>query len=672
VLILVVSPLAGRSATVEAAFDSASDIPVTATQFQAAGNELAITLGFDPLPGDQLTVVEVTGLEPVDGEFSNLAHGQTVILSHEGNPYPYVANYYGGNGNDLVLHWANTEVYAWGSNAYGQLGIPYIQDHPGTPFSSVPVSSMNAASAFRNRFPVAIAHSQVHALALCSDGTVIGWGSDQVGRLGNGTDSDIPGFTELVSTGVLSGKRIKSIAAGYSFGLALCTDGTIVSWGSNQYGQLGTGSESTYSTVPVLVDQTGVLAGRQVVSIAAGGSLALAVCADGGVVSWGSGALGRDGPDSQSSPAEVDRSGVLASRSVVSVSTDTNFGKFVLAICSDGAVVTWGNNDSGQLGVGDQIDRPIPVLVGSNGALSGKSVVAGTAGRNHSVVVCSDNSLVSWGANSQGALGNGTTDDSSLPVAVDQTGILAGRRVTSLSASGMGTVATCSDGFLIGWGQIHTPASDQTRPFAVGDRGVLAGRAVVQAVISSFSVIALCSDGLIAGWGVNGSRILGELQDYVVNTPAAIRADEDDTHPFEKPVLAVVCGGDHSHALTSDGKVWSWGSNAHGALGAGLPLQNEASHPTPVEVPIPGAAEGRRVSSIVVGYKHGVALCTDGSLFAWGNASNGLLGAVGISNPSTTPVPVDQSGALAGKRVIRIRAHESYSVALCSDGSLVT
>lgn len=667
---LFLVPVAGESATLEASFGSATDIPVSAPSYQAAGNAVSFSLGFAPAAGMRLTVVNITGLDPIEGEFSNLAHGQTVVLSHGGTDYPFVANYFGGNGNDLVLHPAETEVFSWGSNSFSQLGVAMISNGVGSTGSAVPLSVKPLVPGLRHRIPVSIACGPDHMLALRSDGAVIGWGRGEYGRLGNGALEGAFKSAELVRSGVLAGKTIKSIAVGNEFGMALCTDGTLASWGDNSKGQLGTGPASTGSKAsPVLVDQSGVLAGRQVVSIAAGGDLALAVCADGGVVSWGSGALGRGGLQFNRSPGDVDRSGVLASRSVVSIHTN---GSLVLAICSDGSAVTWGGNSFGQLGVGDKISRVSPELVDRSTTLAGKSVVAGAVGFYHAIVLCSDGSLASWGYNSHGPLGNGTTTDSLVPVPVDQSGVLAGRPVVSINAAGYGSFAMCSDGLLVGWGDVLMEGYDQKKPFAIGNLGVLAGRVVVQAAVGNGVAAALCSDGTLAAWMRRGSGQTGFFEVPGGTLPFSVVPEGETTHPFGQPVLSLANGRFHSHALLADGSVWSWGSNSFGQLGAGLASWSIGQSLEPVKVAIPGFSETRRVAAIAAGMNHSLALCTDGSLFAWGGAGYGLLGDAGQSGSSQSPVPVDQSGALSGKRVIRIRAEEKFSMALCSDGSLVT
>jgi hypothetical protein len=108
--------------TVNALWNTATDVPVTANGYTATGNTVNFTLNFAPGTGTDLTVVNNTGLGFINGTFDNLAQGQAVALSYGGVTYRFVANYYGGSGNDLVLVWASNRAFAWGSNGAGQLG----------------------------------------------------------------------------------------------------------------------------------------------------------------------------------------------------------------------------------------------------------------------------------------------------------------------------------------------------------------------------------------------------------------------------------------------------------------------------------------------------------------------------------------------------------------------
>ena len=96
-----------------------------------------------------------------------------------------------------------------------------------------------------------------HTIAAKADGTVYTWGYNNYGQLGNGntgTGSNVP--VAVYTSGVLSGKTITQVAAGYFHSIALASDATVYTWGYNYYGQLGNGNTGTDSNVPVAVNQS--------------------------------------------------------------------------------------------------------------------------------------------------------------------------------------------------------------------------------------------------------------------------------------------------------------------------------------------------------------------------------------------------------------------------------
>ena len=90
---------------VAATYVTGTEVAVKSNGIEVEGKTLNITLEFAPSPGTQLVVVRNTGPGIIRGRFNNLAQGQTIELSYAGLVYHFVANYYGGNGNDLVLLW---------------------------------------------------------------------------------------------------------------------------------------------------------------------------------------------------------------------------------------------------------------------------------------------------------------------------------------------------------------------------------------------------------------------------------------------------------------------------------------------------------------------------------------------------------------------------------------
>ena len=232
-----------------------------------------VTLGYAPTPGTSLMLVKNTGLNFIQGQFANLAQGQTVPLTYNGVTYNFAANYYGGTGNDLVLQWAGMGPVVWGGQSFD------VRSYT-SPFK-------------------AIAAGELHTVALKTDGTVVAWGFNGSGR------TTVPAGLSGVST----------IAAGAAHSVALKTDGTVVAWGNNGSGQTtvpaGLSGVSAiaaggYHTVALKTDgtvvawgyndygQTTVPAGLSgVIAIAAGGDHTVALKTDGTVVAWGSNGSGQ-------------------------------------------------------------------------------------------------------------------------------------------------------------------------------------------------------------------------------------------------------------------------------------------------------------------------------------------------------------------------------------------
>lgn len=483
--------------------------PLSLSGLNAADNVIELKLTHQPLTGRTLNVIGNTGLDFIQGNFTNLAHGQVINLLYEGRSYPFVANYYGGDGNDLVLQWADTALHGWGANASSQLGTG-----DGTKGPVLTVSPVERSPRAGTNFGLAAGY--MHSLALAADGKVSAWGSNTFGQLGDGskTSSDRPVI--VPAAGALSRKTVVAVAAGAFHSLALCSDGTVAAWGYNNHGQLGNGNTTT-ATQPVAVDASGALANKQVVAIAAGAYHSIARCSDGSVVAWGfngTGALGNNSTTGSSVPVLVTFPSVstpvtaiaagqyhsvalLEDGSVYSwgfndhgqlghgtranalqplpvtlsqkASRIAAGGSHSLAQLQDGKLFAWGNGASGQLGDGARLDRlaPVPVLGYGTGPIEGEAVESLAAGMSHSVAFFSSGRAATWGDNAFGQLGNGTTNGSDLPVSVTPSpdGRLISA-VTSSSAShvlaslgwdrsGSGATQEAAAPALLAWRQLH-------------------------------------------------------------------------------------------------------------------------------------------------------------------------------------------------------------------------
>ena len=327
-----------------------------------------------------------------------------------------------------------------------------------------------------------------------------------------------------------------------------------------------------------------------------------------------------------------------------------------LAVTSSGAVFAWGWNIVGQLGNGSTNGSPVPVKVRLPG---GTKVTGVSAGFAHSVALTSIGAVLAWGKNYNGNLGNGSTSDSGVPVKVS---LPAGTKVTAVAAGGEHNLAVTSTGAVLAWGY---GADGQLGNGGTGSSGtpvnvtLPAGIKVTAVAAGALHSLAVTSTGAVLAWGYNGDGELGDGSTTNSNVPVKVKL------PSGVKVIAVAAGGYYSLALTSTGAVLAWGYNADGELGDG----GTADSKVPVKVKVPGKATAiaaggplEGVGSTAAGPGHGLAVTSNGAVFAWGYNSDGELG---NGSTETSHVPVKVKMPAAGK-VIAIAAGQISSLAMTS------
>ena len=526
-------------------------------------------------------------------------------------------------------------VYGWGN------------DFPNSPTQ---LSGLSGA--------VAVAHGR-HSLILKSNGTVLARGLNEYGQLGDGTIT--PCCTEVVGPVQVSGlSDVVAIAVGGAHSIALKSDGTVWTWGLNHKGQLGVvGGDSSIPVQVVGLGGVGFLAG--VVAIAAGDSHSLALGNDGTVWAWGynaDGELGFSGPDSRTPVQVTALSGVVAI---------TAGGLYSVALSSDGTVWAWGWNGEGELGTGqagNPYSTPTPQHVGG-GSFSG--VVGISSYENHTLAVKSDGTVWAWGTNQFGQLGNGSTASSPTPVQVlglsGAVAISAGP-MFSLALTNDGTVWAWGNNFLGGLGNGSREPSCGTNPVPSCSHSMatqVPGLSGVVAISAGwYSSLALQSQAVVGAWGWNRYGQLGNgVGDGLTNLKSIV--------PFQAGeltgVAAIGQGWRHSLAVTSNGHVWGWGSNEYGELGADPGALAYSTTPVAVQ---PGTLYG--VVAVAGMAWTSLALKSDGSVWAWGDNSDGLLGIGQDSSVvpySDTPVQV-----IGLSDVVAIAGGLIHALALKSDGTV--
>jgi alpha-tubulin suppressor-like RCC1 family protein len=382
--------------------------------------------------------------------------------------------------------------------------------------------------------------------------SALGWGENLYGQTGNGTPTKAGCFCINNPTPVKGLSDATQISAGSDHTLALHAGGTVTAWGYNFAGQLGNGTTSE-SAAPIPVSGL-----TDVAAVAAGIEHNLALLANGTVMAWGDNSQGElgvggsqfggGGPEKcGTSPCTKVPLAVPGLSDVVAIDA----GYYTsLALLGNGTVMAWGYDNTGQLGDGtgsqsgcECADHPVPVQ-GVSGAM------AISLGESHAMALLGNGTVTAWGLNSNGQIGNGTTIQSPPP--------------------------TC---------------------FCVGPTGVS---------------------------GLTG------------------------------PVREIAAGAEHSLALLAGGNAQAWGFNNKGQLG------NGSIDVTGCEcVPTPGAVSGlSHVESVAAGTYHSLALLTDGSVRAWGYNVRGQLGD-GSETDRRAPVPV---GGVSGASDVSAGEYTSFAL----------
>ena len=404
--------------------------------------------------------------------------------------------------------------------------------------------------------------------------------SDTFGRVSAGASAQVDDVCTVTIAGSIGGREIYSDdieltlrnprpiqLAGRGFNsCVLFEGGRVKCWGDNSSGQVGIGQATsgtterigdhdteTGSNLPFLDFGTG----RTAVNVALGYSNACAVLDNGKVKCWGLNAsrqLGNGDAINQKAPVSV----VLEQNEQAKMVTAGHFHACALLVGGD--IKCWGDRTFGQLGDG--------TLAASSSIgpervnLSGAIFVA--AGYHHTCAILGSGAVKCWGNGNHGRLGNGASQQNSVPVSV---GLGQGRTALSLRAGGSHTCAVLDNDTVKCWGNGahgrlgdgHTTNRDQAVAVSLGSngetaKGVFTGRK---------HTCAILNDDSLKCWGENSKGQLGIGSTTNQTGPAAVDLGSSLT------IKDVALGESHSCALLSDHTVKCWGEHKYGSLGAG-------------------------------------------------------------------------------------------------------
>jgi alpha-tubulin suppressor-like RCC1 family protein len=343
-----------------------------------------------------------------------------------------------------------------------------------------------------------------HACAMLSSGTAECWGNNDGGQLGNGTTNF---SASAVAVSNLTG--VTAVAPGVEHTCALLSGGAVSCWGNNSDGELGNGTTTSSSTPVAVPNLTGVTA------IAAGSLQTCALLSNGTVECWGNWSESLDGT-LNSWTTSLTSTTPVAIPNLTAVTAISAGDEYACALVVAGAVECWGNNEAGQLGSGPMTFSSTPVSVPT---LTG--AVAISAGREHACALLSDGTVGCWGGNDEGQLGDGTTTPSSTPVAVTT---LIGTKLAGAVAVAAGAFHTCallSGGTVVCWGANEVGELGNAMNFAsyspVLTYGVTGATAIAAGAAYS---CARLSGGTAECWG--GNNGLGDFDTTTAYSPIPV------------------------------------------------------------------------------------------------------------------------------------------------------
>jgi alpha-tubulin suppressor-like RCC1 family protein len=330
---------------------------------------------------------------------------------------------------------------------------------------------------------------------------------------------------------------------------------------------------------------------------------------------------------------------------------------FTVGLKTDGSLWTWGQNSRGQLGNGTTADANAPLHVGT----AAWSAIA--AGGNHVAAISTAGALYGWGENAKGEVGDSSFTDRAKPTQVgalhDWISVAAGADQTLGLRPGHSVYP--DKGSLWAWGgndmgQVgNNSTNPQTVPIELHIEPALAFGGGDSFSIASQGVLPPATSGaMTSAWGFNGFGQLstGNTMNHIAPVPS-LNAQQMILGSFD----ALSVGSGHVLAL-QNGTLFTWGLNSHGQLGNGsttnLSYATQASVPSAVQ----------RWTAVAAGGQHSVGIKADGTLWAWGWNASGQLGD-GTTTDRPAPVPIGTD-----THWVAVAAGFAHTLAIKSDGSL--
>ena len=530
-------------------------------------------------------------------------------------------------------------LWAWGENTTGQLGTGDTLARS-SPVQIGTLSNWSKVVCSAND----ITNTINSALAIKTDGTLWAWGINTAGRLGDGTTI---ARSSPVQIGTLTNWKEVAVIVGNTTTqstVAVKTDGTLWTWGANNWGQLGSGTTIPRSS-PV---QVGTLTNWR--TVGSGNLCAVLLKTDN--TYWTAGIASRAGNAALgviSSPVQI---GTLSDWSFVSVS-----GPYAVAIKTGGSLWAWGTAASAA-GDGSGVAKSSPVRVGT---LS--DWISAAPSGTGSIAIRSNGSVWAWGEN--------TIQNGNFPTVANAPVSFTTITNAAKVSGGFNTntpapyyVLTSDGGLNLRGSQFAQVAANGIVPPALGNAGmprsspVQIGAAGWKTIIGGEAwCFGIRTDNSLYAWGRNNAGVLGLSTQNSFVSPVLVSTN---SYTSIGTMGSGTNSWDFTVAVRSDGTLWSWGDNTYGQLGSGTTIPRSS----PVQVGT--LSDWRQVAARSV-QPAVTAIKTNGTLWTWGSNSSGVLAGGAFDPPVIRSSPVQVGTLTNWSKVVQTG---NTALALKTDGTI--
>ena len=518
------------------------------------------------------------------------------------------------------------DLYAWGSNSNGQLGIN------NTDSKNYATRVLNNEGTEPLYSIVDIAAGSNSSIAMDRGGNVYTWGRNDRGQLGigNTTDKYLPQIT-------LCSQAIK-IDQGATESIILRPSGTVETWGYNGSGGLGVGNTSN-ATLP------GTTNTANVVDISSGACTTLVRNISGNVYFAGDNSFGKFGNATTTNSTTYTASTVPTDSSSGIKSINVS-GRNTRILFNDGTLWTTGDNTYKQLSDGTTATQSTSFVQGLNSdgteisnakniGSSRTSILQGEVGYQTLTYIDNDGYVNSIGDNSFAQFGNGTSDSSDYYTRMGAPYLRYSKNEIVLNEGESFNISR-NDFDILGEFNVDinfTPTAVGTLKFETTDENISVNSAT----------------GKVTGLEEGFARVKVTDETNGYETYIIVKV-------VNKKYENVQLGSKFTASLTTDGDVWTWGSNTFGELGtnSNKPYEDEPKQVKTIS----------NIKDIGVGYYHVVALKENGKVYTWGLNNNGQLGNGTTDNKKE---PVEISGL---SNIVKVDAYKYITTALDSSGNL--